>query len=524
MRSFIAQCCVAGITEWVVCPGARNTALLQTLSTCPGLTVWTHFDERSASFFALGRIQDTGLPVAVITTSGTAVAELYPAIVEAYYQARPLLLITADRPADFRGSGAPQAIEQAEMFGIYAPTVDIEKPEDISESLVEDTWDYRSPLHINICLPEPDLHPSARIEEFYPAPPPEIEYPRPALADLATALRTRGDRGMALLIGGLDPDEQDAVLWLARELKAPVLADATSGLREHLDELCLRDGDAVLRATPPPLVLRLGDVPVGRFWRDLEDLPGTDVFSITRTGFSGLARPSSVICGNIDAVIQALGDIDAASDGMNLLRESRKRESLIEEAINACETSEPALIRAISQYACLADSVFLGNSNAIRLWNAYAQHRIPTSNVRANRGANGIDGEVSTFLGNSACMKESWAVMGDLTVLYDANAPLLLPQLDPGRRILVVLNNRGGGIFRRLPGGNALSPAMERMLIQPQSVSFQHVASLWDAAYIRINSADEIGLLDELPETGFAIVELAPEHSQTEAFYRMLGR
>jgi 2-succinyl-5-enolpyruvyl-6-hydroxy-3-cyclohexene-1-carboxylate synthase len=77
MRSFIAQCCLAGITEWVVCPGARDMALLQQLSSCPDLTVWTHFDERSAAFFALGRIQDTGLPVAVVTTSGTAAAELY---------------------------------------------------------------------------------------------------------------------------------------------------------------------------------------------------------------------------------------------------------------------------------------------------------------------------------------------------------------------------------------------------------------------------------------------------------------
>ncbi len=524
MRSFIAQCCVAGITEWVVCPGARNMALLQTLSTCPGLKVWTHFDERSAAFFALGRIQDTGLPVAVITTSGTAAAELYPALVEAYYQARPLLVITADRPVNFRGSGAPQAIEQAEMFGVYAPTIDIEDAESIPESLVEDAWDYRSPLHINICLPEPELAESTRVEDFFPTPPPEIEYPRPALADLATALRTRGDRGMALLIGGLDPDEQDAALWLARELKAPVLADATSGIREHLEELCLVDGDAVLRATPPPLVLRLGDVPVGRFWRDLEDLPDTEVFSITRTGFSGLARPSHVICGNIDPVIQALGDIDVAGDGLDLFRASRKRAFRIEEAITSYEYSEPALIRAVSQYACLADSIFLGNSNAIRLWNAYSQHRIPTTNVRANRGANGIDGEISTFLGASAYMNESWAILGDLTALYDANAAFLAPQLEEGKRVLVILNNKGGGIFRRLPGGGNLSPAMERMLIQPHDASFERLAAFWGASYLRISSAYDIGCLDELPESGLIVIELAPDHEQTEAFYRTLTR
>ena len=118
VKSLLAQCCLGGICEWVVCPGARNMALLQVLAAAEDLVQWTHFDERSAAFFALGRIQDMGLPAAVVTTSGTAAAELLPAVVEAYYQRRPLLLLTADRPADYRGSAAPQAIEQADMFGI----------------------------------------------------------------------------------------------------------------------------------------------------------------------------------------------------------------------------------------------------------------------------------------------------------------------------------------------------------------------------------------------------------------------
>ena len=97
VKSLLAQCCLGGICEWVVCPGARNMALLQVLAAAEDLVKWTHFDERSAAFFALGRIQDMGLPVAVVTTSGTAAAELLPAVVEAYYQRRPLLLLTADK-------------------------------------------------------------------------------------------------------------------------------------------------------------------------------------------------------------------------------------------------------------------------------------------------------------------------------------------------------------------------------------------------------------------------------------------
>lgn len=147
VKSLLAQCCLGGICEWVVCPGARNMALLQVLAAAEDLVKWTHFDERSAAFFALGRIQDMGLPVAVVTTSGTAAAELLPAVVEAYYERRPLLLLTADRPADYRGSAAPQAIEQADLFGIYAPTIDLETPDSLPEDILED-WDYASPLHI----------------------------------------------------------------------------------------------------------------------------------------------------------------------------------------------------------------------------------------------------------------------------------------------------------------------------------------------------------------------------------------
>lgn len=144
VKSLLAQCCLGGICEWVVCPGARNVALLQVLAAAEDLVKWTHFDERSAAFFALGRIQDMGLPVAVVTTSGTAAAELLPAVVEAYYQRRPLLLLTADRPAACRGSAAPQAIEQVDLFGIYAPTIDLETPESLPEDILQG-WDYASP-------------------------------------------------------------------------------------------------------------------------------------------------------------------------------------------------------------------------------------------------------------------------------------------------------------------------------------------------------------------------------------------
>ena len=429
VKSLLAQCCLGGICEWVVCPGARNMALLQVLAAAEDLVKWTHFDERSAAFFALGRIQDMGLPVAVVTTSGTAAAELLPAVVEAYYERRPLLLLTADRPADYRGSAAPQAIEQADLFGIYAPTIDLETPDSLPEDILED-WDYASPLHINVCLPDPDPAWNPGNCDLYPAEPPEDSEFRGSLAELAQALRFKSRGGLVVMLGGLDPTEQAPALWLANELKAPVVADATSGLREELAHLALTDADALLRENPPAILLRIGDVPVARFWRDLEDIPSTEVFSVTRTGFSGLARPSAVVTGDLEAILHALGDVDPVGDVNGLRAMNKRRKALMEELLITCPDSEQAMVRAFSCFAADGDCIYLGNSMPVRYWNSFAQMAVPTENVRANRGANGIDGQISGFLGVSARCSRSWALVGDLTAMYDSNALALLPQLD----------------------------------------------------------------------------------------------
>src|SRR5438270_5507890 len=152
-RRVIEQACGRGATDFCVCAGSRNAPLLAVLAGSCGtdipVCVYSFVDERSAAFFALGRAKLTGRPVGVITTSGTAVAEMLPAAIEAHYSGVPLILITADRPARYRGTGAPQAIEQESIFGVYA-------------SRDPATWSGRGPLHINVEFDEPlidDCHP-----------------------------------------------------------------------------------------------------------------------------------------------------------------------------------------------------------------------------------------------------------------------------------------------------------------------------------------------------------------------------
>ncbi|HBE22678.1 MAG TPA: hypothetical protein DDW21_04400, partial [Verrucomicrobiales bacterium] len=223
-----------GVVEFVVCAGARNAALVEALAQAEqkGLVkIWRHFEERSAAFFALGRCI-AGHPCAVVTTSGTAVAELLPALIEAYYQKRPLLAITADRPNGFSGTGAPQAIEQEGIFGIYAPT-----------GCVMD-WQCDRPWHCNISLDESfHIQPITWVSAETTTP---VVKNRLDVAALARWLREEHENGTVVLLGGLEPDEQETVWNFLQDLAAPVLADATSGLREALGGLQLPDGDRLL--------------------------------------------------------------------------------------------------------------------------------------------------------------------------------------------------------------------------------------------------------------------------------------
>ncbi len=524
MQTLITWCALAGAQEWVCCPGARNAAVLSALSRCSGARLWTHFDERSAGFFALGRMQDTGRPVAVSTTSGTAAAELLPAVVEAFYQRRPLIVVTADRPAAFSGTGAPQSIEQEGLFGEYAPTLDFAFPMPASELPDLDAFVAQGlPVHINVRLPEPQLGETGEPFSLPCAEAPEPPAFRSSMVELAQMLRFRAQEGLVLLIGGLEPGEQEPVLWLARTLRVPVLADATSGLREELAEYALHDGDLVLRERPPAFVLRVGDVPVGRFWRDLEDLPGVEVFSMTRTGLPGLARPSCVVEGDMEQMMRALGDVPHIGDAADWRKLSHRREALIEELMLTYPESEAALTRALSLQASLGNRLFLGNSSPVRLWNRFAQYQVPTCYVRSNRGANGIDGLVASFLGNAADGGEAWCFLGDLSALYDANAGVMAAQLPKGKRVIAVLNNNGGGIFRQLPGGGRLSEEMERLLVQPHDLSMQALADLWGARYLRLSVEADFELLDHLDDDDFVLAEIVPDAEQTEAFNRRLS-
>lgn len=516
MDSLISCCATAGVAEWVCCPGEQNTPLLRALARCPQIHCWHLQDERSAAFFALGRIQATARAVAVLAGSGTSCAALMPAVIEAYYQRRPLIIITADTPEPTEGTGSYGRIEQDSLFGFYAPTVELHLPCSVSdlpdmEALCAEGF----PIHVHLRCAEGLRRGSSGISVADPPPPPRF---RGSLVALSQMLRFHTHEGLVLVLGELDPTEQEPALWLARTLRVPVLADATSGLREKLATLLLHGGDEQLTTTPPPYVLRIGSVPACPFWAALEHMDDTQVFSITRTGFSGLRRPSEVIEGDPEQIMKALGDVHAVGDPMGLLSHSRRFAGRMEELLLSYPESDAALVRAFSRQACLAEVMHLASPTATHLWNRFAQLQVPVFYTRSTAQAGGADGAISAFLGNAVDAAFACALVGDISILRDLAAAPLLPQLPAGKRIVAVLNNEGAGAATVDPKDSAL----HRLAVQPPELDLQEIARLLRAEYYLIRSEADFEVIEGMDDNTFALLDIQPDTDQSRALLLQL--
>lgn len=519
MKSLISCCATAGVAEWICCPGELNAPLLTTLAQCPVVHRWSQSDERTAAYFALGRIQATARPVVVVAGNGSSATALAPAVVEAYYQRRPLIIVTIEDKENAGGSGAPGHIETEGLFGIYAPTTEITLPSSVSD-LPDLAAACREgfPVHLNLRLTE-GVRTGGDFTGLEISEPPTPPPFRASLVALSQMLRFRAVEGLVLIIGGLDPSEQEPAIWLARTLRVPVIAEAASGLREELAALMLRGADIILPRYAPRYVLRVGDVPTCSFWRALEDLPGTEVFSITRTGFSGLCRKSIVIEGELEQVMKSLGDVPHIGDTEGLMQRSRRLAGRVEELLLSYPESEAAMVRYFSNQAGISDVLCLGSTTTMRLWNNYAQTQVPSHYVRANSGSGGADGTVSAFLANSADADYACCLTGDLALLRDCAAASMLPQLPHARRVVAVLNNEGAGQAYK----PAMNDELHRLLVQPPVYDLKEVARLWGAEYYAIHCEADFEVLDSLDNTAFVLLDIIPDSEQTAAFNAALS-
>lgn len=501
----------SGVRTFCLCPGGRNAPLVEVLErlTSDRGEVLPFFDERSAAFFALGRARRCRAPAAVLTTSGTAAAELLPAIIEAHYSGDPLIGVTADRPRACRGTGAPQAIEQPGLFGTYVhQSIDLDQP---GEPWSLDPID--GPIHVNVCFDEPLLdkwrgavpHP----EKKAVAPPGPSPAPAPLEAAVAEFLACH--RRPLVVLGALRGTDVEDVSQFCGRLGAPVLAEACSHLSSKLGQIALQAGDTSARRAMQmnlfDAVVRIGDVPSFRLWRDLEGTRRLPVLSVSRRPWPGLTHGT-----HLQAPSQAQLPLAAVSIGSDwqppadeeLFRLDRQLAKTLDRLLDEYPDSEPAIFRRLSTAIPPGAFVYLGNSLPIREWNQFSIREDRGFSFGANRGANGIDGQISTFLGSAAAGAENWAIVGDLTALYDLSSLWALRHGDGLIRRIVVINNGGGRIFERL----FRNPRFQNA----HAIRFDSWASLWDVEYHR-----------HVPERWtrpVGIVEWTPDSAQTSEFWR----
>ena len=506
-----------GVREFCVCAGARNAAIIDVLSRPGSGFVLRHFfEERSAAFFALGRIVATREPVAVLTTSGTAAAELLPAMIEAHYQNLPLIAVTADRPLCYQGSGAPQVIEQTDLFGSYAQArLDLEAGHSsgVSVRSREGSVFNGGPVHLNVRLEE-GLVDGVAILQGTQTPPQlspmkEDAFPEAAQRGIASFFEAEGQP--VVLAGGIHPSDVPAVVNFLTAFGVPVVAEETANLASiaELQPLLLRGGERALKELDAMRVLRIGSVPSWRWWRDVDARENVRVLNISRTPFRGLARTKNVttfpwsvlgiVVRRCTAFVQKLPDHTAP----------------LSRALEAHPRSEPAWMRHLSRVIGENARVLLGNSLPVREWNLAADAPKRGTAFFANRGANGIDGMLSTWLGLSEGAAESWCVLGDLSALYDLSAPWILPQLSRGKRRIVIINNGGGKIFSRVGWLRSLPEDARRVMENPHAIGFEAWARMWSMDYRLVT--DPAQLKDDASPC--AVWEIRPDEKDTAAFW-----
>lgn len=499
-QSLIAGFAAAGVRRAVISPGARSTPLTLALLRRPEMACEMMVDERSAAFFALGLAKAECLPVLLVATSGSAPANWLPAVVEAGRAGVPLILLAADRPPELHDCGANQSIDQLALFGSQVRARHaLEAPHPgfsaawlhrlaarvVEESLaplpgpVHVNQPFREPLLPAEIPPAPALPPPLPIRRAAPAVTPE------ALADLAR--RISGQPGAIVCGGGDYPAGfAAAVAALAARLDCPILAEPASGLRfgghDRSRVLCryegwLRDGEFVA-AHRPRWLLRFGDFPVTRSLQGFVAAAERVVVADPWPRWNDAAHAcSEVLRADPLAVCAALQAAEAAPEGWlaaYAAAEARAAAALAPDGTSFEGNLVPALLAALPAGCPL----FVGNSMAIRDVDAFGGGGAKPLEIFANRGASGIDGNVSTALGIAAARGRVVALLGDLTCQHDLGGLAAARGRDA---LLVVLNNGGGGIFEYLPP--AALPEFEAGWLTPQTLDFAAAARAFGLAY-----------------------------------------
>jgi 2-succinyl-5-enolpyruvyl-6-hydroxy-3-cyclohexene-1-carboxylate synthase len=559
--AFVEELARGGLRQAVVSPGSRSTPIAVALWRQAEIDVTVIVDERSAAFFALGAAQANGLPVAMLCTSGTAAANYYPAIYEADESAIPLIALSADRPPELRGIGAGQTIDQIKLYG---DTVRWFCEVGTHEADDEGLLHYRSvacralaasrgeprpgPVHLNLPWREPlaplpiegavtatdPLALEGRGERPLTAVTPIDMEPSPFLLD--EVAKHIADAPVGAIVAGrqLDPELREPLAHLARVAGYPILAEPTSQLRcgPHERSRVVSTYDHLLRdkafaeSVRPELILRFGEMPTSKPLRKWLASSGADQIVVDPwSGWNEPTRRAAALLRADPTELAAGWAVRLGEDRPAPLRwleaERLAREAIEAELGSFDGLSEPGLHLALGHAHSDGDLVYTASSMPIRDQEAFLAPTETDVVFLSNRGANGIDGLISSGIGAAhASGRATTIISGDLGLLHDLGGLAALRDVSTPVRI-VVIDNDGGGIFGFLPQADALPvEEFEALLGTPRVVEVAKAAALFGLPHHRLDSP--AALADAL-SNGTGLIEVKVDRQINVALHHRLS-
>lgn len=543
-----------GLRRAVISPGSRSTALAMALVRHEGIESIPVLDERSASFFALGLARQESRPVLLVCTSGTAAANYFPAIIEAKESGVPLLVITADRPPEMRACNSGQTIDQQKLFGDYVafyhelsvPDEDLGRLRYLRQTVMhawERThWPENGPVHLNAPFRDPlppienratkRIAKSLKEEVFFAG----VQPPSRTITQLELSGFPSGKRGI-IVAGpceeGCPPDQIAVVAELAKNLGWPVLADGLSGLRGAAGQFStlITHYDAIVRSRKaahrlkPDVVLCLGGWPISKALRSWLELcaPAVWLISSRTQNCDSLHLATRHLRCSVEAFASSLVSTGRFPAGYATAwrRAETAAAASIEEGLARAPAFEGLGVATLGRHLAPLTPVFVANSMPVRdveyFWPANERpHRF-----YFNRGANGIDGTLSTALGVAHRNRPTVLLTGDLALLHDSNGFLLTPKFK-GSLTIVLINNNGGGIFEHLPVAQ-FNPPFEEFFTTPQEVDFARLAATYGARHIVVRDWPHLAaLVAKLPAEGISVLEIRTNRKADAALRKKL--
>ncbi|WP_059171492.1 2-succinyl-5-enolpyruvyl-6-hydroxy-3-cyclohexene-1-carboxylic-acid synthase [Bacillus sp. FJAT-27445] len=557
IAAFVAELVNTGIKDVVVSPGSRSTPMAMVMAEHPGLNLHIHVDERSAAFFALGIAKASGRPAVMLCTSGTAAANYFPAIVEARYSRVPLLVLTADRPHELRDVGAPQAIDQMDLYGKHVKWfAEMALPEEAVDMLRYARMVCgraasiaiqapAGPVHLNFPFREP-LIPNLENDRLF-----ELAERAEGYVSVTQGKRVLDEQGFKrissllgkvergiIVCGQLDNNAFSAkVEALAEAIGFPILADPLSQLRSGSNsgkwvvdayDSFLRFEEAK-RQIKPEVIIRFGAMPVSKaltiFLKE-----NREARQIVVDGSGGWLDPHAlstemIYCDEAlfcDGLLENINKVPHTNYADKWQMLNSKSKKAMDAEMDREKLNESLVYRELPDLLPDGSSLFVGNSMPIRDLDSFFWLNSKQINVMANRGANGIDGVISTALGASIYASPMYLVLGDLTFYHDLNG-LLPAKLYDLNLTVILINNNGGGIFSFLPQSGQ-SRNFERLFGTPLDLDFSHVVEMYGGTFTRVHDWTHFNdaIISAKDKPGLKVIEVVTNREANAAEHRRI--